>query len=132
MEDPGKYQRVSMKTIGAIIMHKINPSGDGTDDSLQLNSSGSLLNSSRDESMSSQSGTTKRTKVRVRQRPGRGTTGPVSTTDLTGQSDMACDNPLPTQPSTVVAVGEATLSPLGGEQFASTTPTPFQQPVVGY
>jgi hypothetical protein len=45
---------------------------------------------------------------------------------------MACDNPQQTQPSTVVAVEEATLSPLGDEQFASTTPTPFQQPVVGY
>jgi len=121
-----------MKTIGAILKHKINPSGDGTDDSLQLNSPGSLLNSSRDESMSGQSGTTKRTKVRVRQLSGRGTTDPVSTTDPTGQSEMACGKPLPTQPSTLVAVEEPTLSPPDGERSASTTPPPLKQPVVGY
>ena len=67
MDESGKHQKVSMKTIGSILKHKINPSSGGTDNSLLLNSSGTLLNSSRDESMSSQSGTTKRTKVKVRQ-----------------------------------------------------------------
>jgi hypothetical protein len=115
MDESGKHQKVSMKTIGSILKHKINPSSGGTDNSLLLNSSGTLLNSSRDESMSSQSGTTKRTKVKVRQRSGRGTTGPVNVFDQFGQSEMAHDNSLPTLPSTLVVVEEATLSSPYGE-----------------
>ena len=60
--------------------------------------------------MSSQSGTTKRTKVRVRQRSGRDTTGPVNVFDQFGQSEMAHDNSLPTLPLTLVVAKEATLS----------------------
>jgi len=115
MNESGKYQKVSVKTIGAILRHKINPSGDGIDNSFQLNSSGTLLNSSRDESMSSQSVTTKRTKVKVRQRPSQGTTSQVSTSNNIAQSEMPFDNQLPTQPQSMNTVEEAISSPMNAE-----------------
>jgi hypothetical protein len=48
--------------------------------------------------------------VKVRQRSGRGTTGPVNVFDQFGQSEMAHDNSLPTLPLTLVVAKEATLS----------------------
>lgn len=115
-----------MATIRATLQHKINPSDDGTDTSLQLNSSATQLNSSRNESMSEQSETTKRTKVKVRVRSGRGPTGRVSTSDQNGQSDTAHGIPLPTHASNQVVIEEATLSPVVGEFAAATTSTPLQ------
>ena len=115
-----------MATIRATLQQKINPSNDGTDTCMQLNSSDTQLNSSRNESMSEQSETTKRTKVKVRARSGRGHTGHMSTSDQNGQSDMAHGIPLPTHASNQVVIEEATLSPVVGECVPASTPTPLQ------
>ena len=115
-----------MATIRATLQHKINPSNDGTDTTMQLNSSDTQLNSLRNESMSEQSETTKRTKVKVRVRSGRGHTGHMSTSDQNGQSDMAHGIPLPTHAGNQVVIEEATLSQVVGECVPASTPTPLQ------
>jgi hypothetical protein len=65
--------------------------------------------------MSSQSVTTNRAKVKVRQRPCQGTTSQVSTSNNIAQSEMAFDIQLPTQPQTMNTVEEAIPSPMNPE-----------------